>query len=78
MMPHHYADEGQVYSLTFYRGGKMVRIDFRKSNNGLAVLRAMRLLGIKGKLTRAKLRKAGSGKVSLRDKSGNEILWRYQ
>jgi hypothetical protein len=79
LMPHHYVGSGKVYSLTFNRGGKMVRIDFRKANNGLAVLRAMRLLNIRGKLTRAKLRRASPGqKVSLQSVDGTEVLWRYQ
>ncbi|MEK7200610.1 MAG: hypothetical protein AAB672_00560 [Patescibacteria group bacterium] len=47
---------------------------FRAKNNGLAVIKAMRILGIKGKLTGHKLRKAGASRVSLLSFSDGEIF----
>lgn len=66
---------GTIYTLEWWKKNfEPEHRSFRAKNNGLAVIKAMRILGIKGKLTGRKLRKAGASRVSLIGLSGGEIF----
>jgi hypothetical protein len=67
----------RVYTLQWFKNKELQVASFRAKNNGLAVIKAMRILGIKGKLTGRNLRKAGAEKVSIHSFLGSgEILSR--
>jgi len=48
--------------------------DFRAQNKGLAVIKAMRILGIRGRLTRWKLRQTGKKQILLHHLVGQDQL----
>ena len=64
----------RVYTLEFWKNKEHSFFSFRAKNNGLAVIKAMHLIGIKGKLTKRKLIRAGVEKVFLTSFGGRIFL----